>query len=87
MGCPWTGSFAHAPPLKGQGQWPLPAPRPVPEPNPWREVAIPHYAGPINKAEACYRRELEITPEQLAADRLFLHFNGVDYVAEVLASR
>lgn len=71
----------------GQGNLrPLPAPRPVPEPNPWREVAIPHYVGPINKAEACYRRELEITPEQLAADRLFLHFNGVDYVAEVFVN-
>ncbi|MCG2462238.1 hypothetical protein K8352_15870 [Flavobacteriaceae bacterium F89] len=51
--------------------------------NTWEEVNIPHYSGPINSAEAHYRKTLNIKEKQLFADKLFLHFNGVDYKCEV----
>lgn len=63
--------------------FPLPEMIPVKEPNSWKEVEIPHYSGPINKAEAHYRKKLNLDENQLKADKLFLHFNGVDYRSEV----
>lgn len=63
--------------------YPLPGLLRVGDSVPWQMVSIPHYCGPINKAEAIYRRELVIRQDQLAADKLFLHFNGVDYIARV----
>jgi hypothetical protein len=63
--------------------FPLPEEVSVSGENPWKEVTIPHYWGPINKAEAHYRKELYLNAGQLSADKFFLHFNGVDYVAEV----
>lgn len=61
---------------------------PIPEVKPvenaeWQTVSIPHYTGPINKAEGIYKKNLRITREQLAADHLYLHFNGVDYIADI----
>ena len=61
---------------------PLPAVRPAAD-STWKEVAIPHYGGPINKAEAHYRKALDLDPELLSADTLWLHFDAVDYIAEV----
>lgn len=49
----------------------------------WQTVAIPHYTGPINKAAGIYRKEMRMTNEQLAAEHLYLHFNGADYMADV----
>lgn len=59
---------------------------PVKDTNNWQTVSIPNYGGPINKAEACYQKELNITKNQLSADQLFLHFNAVDYVAQVFVN-
>jgi len=53
----------------------------------WKEVTIPHYTGPINQAEACYRKKLMITEAQLMADKLFLHFNAADYIAEIFINK
>jgi hypothetical protein len=63
--------------------YPLPGVLPITVENAWEEVSIPHYAGPINKAEAHYQKELSITAAQFASDKLFLHFNGVDYIADI----
>lgn len=63
--------------------YPLPEVKTLSGDNPWKEVTIPHYSGPINKAEAHYRKELTLDASLLSADKLFLHFNGVDYKAEV----
>jgi hypothetical protein len=63
--------------------YPLPEVQPITGENAWKEVSIPHYGGPINKAEAHYRKELNITATQLASGKLFLHFNAVDYIADI----
>lgn len=49
----------------------------------WETVTIPHYTGPINNAEAIYKKIIKITDEQLASETIFLHFNGADYRAVV----
>lgn len=59
---------------------------PVEGENEWSNVTIPHYTGPINQAEACYRKELIISEDQLDADKLFLHFNAADYIAQVFVN-
>lgn len=50
---------------------------------PWQLVSIPHYAGPINHAEAVYRKKLNISDRQLASGHIYLHFNAVDYRSEI----
>jgi len=55
----------------------------VADENIWKEVTIPHYWGPINKAESHYHKEFTLDASQLSADKIFLHFNGVDYRTEV----
>jgi hypothetical protein len=64
------------------GVMPLAGVRPAGNPE-WKEVSIPHYCGPINKAEAHYRKDLELGPELLSSESLWLHFDAVDYIAEV----
>lgn len=49
----------------------------------WQTVTIPHYTGPMNRAEAVYRKEIRISPALFNSDQLYLHFNGVDYIADV----
>ncbi|MBI1370180.1 MAG: hypothetical protein GC162_16195 [Planctomycetes bacterium] len=49
----------------------------------WEQVTIPHYTGPIDKAEAHYKTAFELDSDMLAQDALFLHFQAVDYIAEV----
>lgn len=61
---------------------------PIPQVEPttdttYQTVTIPHYTGPINKAEGVYRKQLRITAEQLESDHLYLHFNGVDYTTAI----
>lgn len=63
--------------------YPLPEVQPITGENPWKEVTLPHYAGPINKAESCYKKELNISEAQFRSDKLFLHFNGVDYSVDI----
>lgn len=62
--------------------YPIPQVEPL-ETAAWKTVTIPHYTGPINKAEAIYKTQLELTPQWMAAENLYLHFNGIDYQAEV----
>lgn len=62
---------------------PLPKMEPVTGPEQWESVTIPHYTGPINKAEAIYRKELNIDSAMYSSDKIFLHFNGVDYLCEI----
>ncbi len=66
--------------------YPLPALRNVADSTSWKTVTIPHYEGPINKAEAVYKRTLLISKEQMAAPKLILHFNAVDYIAEIFVN-
>ena len=48
----------------------------------WERVRIPHYGPPLGKAAAYYRMQMEF--DGVGADEaLFLHFDGVDYKAEV----
>jgi len=49
----------------------------------WEPVKLPHYSGPINYATSFYRKEIVLDPKLMAADCLYLHFQGVDYLAEV----
>lgn len=45
-------------------------------------VKIPYYNGPVGKATAIWKTEVEL--EKIPAGRaLFLHFDGADYIAEV----
>ena len=62
--------------------YPIPNVQPV-EDSDWQTVRIPHYTGPLNKAEAIYKKEIKITADLLKSDCLYLHFNGVDYASEV----
>ena len=66
--------------------YPLPAVKNVADSTSWRTVNIPHYEGPINKAEAMYKRDLLISKGQMAAPGLFLHFNAVDYIARIFVN-
>jgi len=48
----------------------------------WKDVKIPYYFGPVGNVTTFYRTVLNI--ENPSDDKvLFLHFNGVDYIAEV----
>ncbi len=53
----------------------------------WKEVTIPHYGPPADqKATTFYHRELVIGDKEFAAEALFLHFQAVDYGAEVFVN-
>jgi hypothetical protein len=49
----------------------------------WKTASIPHYTGPINRATAFYRTEVVLDDSMLKPDSLFLHFQGVDYLANI----
>jgi hypothetical protein len=49
----------------------------------WERIAIPHYGGPINKATAWYRTEVALDEAMAAAPALFIHFQAIDYIADV----
>ena len=49
----------------------------------WSEVAIPHFGEPLGEACTYYFKSFELTPEILEKEALFIHFNGVDYKADV----
>lgn len=49
----------------------------------WEDVQIPHYGPPIGEATTLYRKEFELTSEQLEVGAAFVCFRGVDYKAYV----
>lgn len=52
----------------------------------WEQVTVPHYGEPIGKAATWYRTTFQAQPRQKGR-RLFLHFDGVDYRAQVYVNR
>ena len=52
----------------------------------WEKVKIPHYSGPAGKAVSFYRADLFISDSLFNAEALYLHFQGVDYYAEVFVN-
>lgn len=52
----------------------------------WQTVNIPHYTGPGEQAVAWYRSVFAVTPEMKAKGRLAVHFNGVEYFADVFVN-
>lgn len=52
----------------------------------WESVSIPHYGGPLGRARAYYRATFEVTPEMIGLGCLFVHFQGVDYLAHVFVN-
>ena len=49
-------------------------------------LAIPHYIGPGEQAVCWYRTTFTVTPAMRDKGRLAVHFNGVDYIADVLVN-
>jgi S-formylglutathione hydrolase FrmB len=49
----------------------------------WKQVTIPHYGGPIDDAASYYRTTLKLDGSLLESEALFVHFNAVDYIADV----
>ncbi|MGW8257062.1 MAG: glycoside hydrolase family 2 protein, partial [Thermoguttaceae bacterium] len=52
----------------------------------WKRLKIPHYEGPMGRAKTYYRTTFEVTQEMLDKGALFVHFNGVDYIAHVFVN-
>jgi beta-galactosidase/beta-glucuronidase len=48
----------------------------------WESVSVPHYGPPMGRATAFYRRVFEFDSLP-GGKRLWLHFEGVDYIAKV----
>jgi len=48
----------------------------------WENVTVPHYDGPTGNAVRYYRTSFDLK-KQSADHAVFLHFDGVDYIAEV----
>ncbi|AEE97824.1 glycoside hydrolase family 2 protein [Mahella australiensis] len=49
----------------------------------WRKVKIPHYGGPLGKAETYYRTAFNLSESQIQGKAAFICFKGVDYKAHV----
>lgn len=49
----------------------------------WTKVSIPHYGAPVGNAETIYRTVFKASLEELESRAAFIHFDGVDYIAEV----
>ena len=48
----------------------------------FKSISIPHYGAPVGKHTAYYRKELDLAvPEP--GKRMFIHFDGADYITEV----
>ena len=51
----------------------------------WKKVTVPHYDGPVGKQTAQYKTTF--TVDKLDRNRtLFIHFDGVDYIADVFVN-
>jgi len=49
----------------------------------WQQVTIPDYRGPVGKWSAYYRRTFAFAAPRSPDQRVFLRFQGVDYIAQV----
>lgn len=49
----------------------------------WEKVKIPHYWGPMDDATSYYRTEVDIPAAMIEQGALVVHFQGVDYIADV----
>ncbi|MEN8120276.1 MAG: sugar-binding domain-containing protein [Bacteroidota bacterium] len=52
----------------------------------WEEVTVPHYSGPSGKAVSYYRTEFFVSDSLFNADALYLHFQAVDYYADIFVN-
>ena len=52
----------------------------------WDDVTIPHYGGPVGRARAYYRTTFDVTADMIAKGAIAIHFEGVDYKAEVFVN-
>lgn len=52
----------------------------------WQRVKLPHYGGPMGRAATYYRAEFDVTAAMLAKGAIFVHFQGVDYLAHVFVN-
>jgi len=68
--------------LAGKEEWSAPSSA-ITGSGSWEEVAVPHYSGPIGKAYSFYRKEIVLDQEMLSEPFLFIHFQGVDYYADL----
>ncbi|MEX2606777.1 MAG: sugar-binding domain-containing protein [Kiritimatiellia bacterium] len=51
----------------------------------WQSVTVPHYGPPIGRATVFYRKEFSV-PQVPGGKRVWLHFEGVDYLAKVFVN-
>lgn len=49
----------------------------------WEEVRLPHYGGPMGRARAWYRSEVELGEGEVEGKSVWVCFGGVDYRAAV----
>lgn len=49
----------------------------------WEAVSIPDYRGPVGQWTGFYRSTFAFNPEDAAGKRIFLCFQGVDYIANI----
>jgi len=49
----------------------------------WEQLIIPDYRGPVGRWTGFYRREFTIKDKINEGKKVFLHFEGVDYIANV----
>jgi hypothetical protein len=49
----------------------------------WQQVTVPDYRGPVGKWSAYYRRTFAFAAPRSPDQRVFLRFQGVDYIARV----
>ncbi|MEI6176198.1 MAG: sugar-binding domain-containing protein [Verrucomicrobiota bacterium] len=52
----------------------------------WKEVAVPHFTGPDEQAVGWYRKVFTLSAKMKTKERLYAHFNGVDYFADVFVN-
>ncbi|WP_257669900.1 glycosyl hydrolase 2 galactose-binding domain-containing protein [Parapedobacter tibetensis] len=53
----------------------------------WQPVSIPHFGEPLGKSVTYYRTIFRISPEMRQKDAVYIHFNGVDYKAQVFVNK
>ena len=51
----------------------------------WKKVTVPHYDGPVGKQTARYKTSFKIGKIE-QGHAIFIHFDGVDYIAEVFVN-
>lgn len=51
----------------------------------WKKITVPYFFGPVGNA-CCYYRTVFEMKKPSAGEAVFLHFDGVDYIAEVFVN-